>query len=294
MNHNDRIHIKYYSKNELINRQVIRSLIDQSSITGGDLVYDIGAGSGNITHALSEKGARVIGIEKDKATCRKCRQRFLNRENVSIHRADFLQWELPADCKYKVFANIPFIRTAAIVNRLVFNKSPPEDCYLIIQKEAAEKYAGISIDTLASLLIKPVFWVDIIYHFERDDFYPVPSVDIVLIQFERRKCRLVPEKDYNLYRDFVTFCREGRSGRIMKTLKNVFTGPRLKQISAVLQIDSRTSPNELNFVQYLCLFQYYLGKDFKNIALIQGAETRLRQKRVRMPVIHRTNKKRES
>jgi 23S rRNA (adenine-N6)-dimethyltransferase len=290
---NERTHLKYYSQNELINRKVLRNLISQSSISKGDLVYDIGAGSGNITGALLEKGARVTAIEKDEALYRKCRQRFLDRESVSVHHADFLQWEFSPGHRYKVFANIPFIRTADIVNKLIFGEAPPEDCYLIMQKEAAEKYAGIPRETLASLLVKPLFWVDIVYHFEGSDFHPVPAVDIVLIQFEKRKCRLVNERDYDLYRDFIVFCREG--GAITKrTLRDLFGYPRLKQITERLEIDYRAGPVELDFMQYLCLFQYFLDNDPENMELVRGAEARLRRRRVGITKIHRTYKKRHN
>lgn len=292
MNHDNRIYFKHYSQNELVNQKTIRSLINQSSISEGDLVYDIGAGSGNITGALLERGARVIGIEKDRKLYLKCQQRFSNRENVSICHADFLQWEFPPDHMYKVFSNIPFVRTAGIVNRLVFNKNPPEDAYLIIQKEAAEKYAGVPRDTLVSLLIKPLFWVDIIYHFKRHDFFPVPSVDIVLIQFEKRKCRLVSEADYGLYKDFIVFCREGRSRTITGALKNIFRYSRLKHVMRLLRIDGHASPGALNFMQYLSIFQFYLGYDLSNLTAIQGAEARLLQQQAKRKRIHRTIRKR--
>jgi 23S rRNA (adenine-N6)-dimethyltransferase len=288
----ERTHLKYYSQNELINRKVLRNLINQSSISRGDLVYDIGAGTGNITRALLEKGARVTAIEKDVVLYRKCRQRFLDRESVSVHHADFLQWEFSPGHRYKVFANIPFIRTADIVNKLIFSEVPPEDCYMIMQKEAAEKYAGIPKETLASLLIKPLFWVDIVYHFARKDFHPVPAVDIALIQFEKRKCRLVSGPDYALYRDFIVFCREGGAGVPKKALKELFGYTRLKQVTDRLQIDYRTGPAELNFVQYLGLFQFYLGNELKDVTLIQGAEARLRRRRAGINKIHRTYKKR--
>lgn len=281
-----------YSQNEIKNKKLIQTLVNLSSIEKGDLVYDIGAGSGNITEVLLEKGARVIGIEKDEILYRKCKQRVFQREKVSIHHADFLQWEFPPDHKYKVFANIPFIQTADIVNKLIFNKAPPEDCYLILQKEAAEKYAGIPGDTLISLLIKPLFWVDIIYHLKRSDFYPVPSVDIALIQFEKRKCQLVPEEYYDLYKDFIIFCREGSNRTIKKALKNLFPYSQIKQISNLLGIDYRSNPVELNFMQYLCIFQYYLGNDQRNIALIHGADARLFQQQAKKIKIHRTHKKR--
>jgi 23S rRNA (adenine-N6)-dimethyltransferase len=284
--------INSYSKNETVSKNLITNLINQTSITSGDLVYDIGAGAGNITAALLEKGARVIGIEKDKKLYLKCRQRFLNREAVAIHHADFLQWEFSPGHKYKVFANIPFIQTADIVKKLLFSSIPPEDCYLIVQKEAAVKYAGIPKETLVSLLLKPKFWVDIVYYFKRSDFFPVPNVDVVLLQFEKRRCQLVPELYYGIYRDFIVFCREITSGSVKKALKHLFTFPQVKQIASLLDINLGAKPAELNFMQYLCIFQFLLGDNLKNIALIRGVEARLDRQRVKMKKIHRTYKKR--
>jgi 23S rRNA (adenine-N6)-dimethyltransferase len=281
----------YYSQNETANKKLIRSLIDRTSIARGDLVYDIGAGAGNITEALLEKGARVVSIEKDGKLFRKLQQRFLNREAVSLHRADFLLWEFSPGHWYKVFANIPFIQTADIVKKLLSGNAPPEDCYLIMQKEAALKYAGIPRETLSSLLIKPGFWVDIVYHFSGNDFSPVPAVDIVLIQFEKRKCRLIPEMYYAVYRDFIVFCREGAGRTIKKVLKNFFSYARIKQIAELAGFDLRARPADLNFMQYLCIFQFLLGENLNNIAFIQGSEARLEKQRAKMKVIHRTNKK---
>jgi 23S rRNA (adenine-N6)-dimethyltransferase len=291
MSRNHYRHFGLYSQNQTVNKNLIKSLIDQTGISRGDLVYDIGAGCGNITEALLTKGARVISIEKDSKLYRKCQQRFLNSEAVSLHHADFLHWEFSPGHKYKVFANIPFIRTAAIVKKLLFNDNPPEDCYLIMQKEAALKYTGVPQETLASLLIKPIFWVDIVYHFKRKDFSPVPAVDIVLTQFEKRKFRLIPESYNGIYRDFVVFCRELSSGNINKVLKDLFTDFQIKRISALLDIDVRRRPADLNFMQYLCIFQFLIADNLASTAPIQGAEAMLRQRRAQMKVIHRKHRR---
>jgi 16S rRNA A1518/A1519 N6-dimethyltransferase RsmA/KsgA/DIM1 with predicted DNA glycosylase/AP lyase activity len=289
--HNHKHH-KYYSQNETSNKKLLKSLINQTSIGKGDLVYDIGAGRGNITEALLEKGARVVSIEKDGNLYRKLQQRFLNREAVSLHHADFLLWEFSPGHRYKVFANIPFIQTSEIIRKLMFGNAPPEDCYLIMQKEAALKYAGIPRETLASLLIKPGFWVDIVYYFSGNDFSPTPGVDIVLMQLEKRKCRLIPEMYYAMYRDFIVFCREGTDRTIKKALKNFFTYDQIKQLAELSGFDMHARPADLNFMQYLCIFQFLLGENLKNIAFIQGAEARLERQRVKLKVIHRTIKKR--
>lgn len=284
----NRRHFRYYSQNETINESLIRSLVSQTSISKGDLVYDIGAGSGNITEALLEKGARVIGIEKDRYLYHKLERRFFNREAVSLHHADFLNWEFSGH-RYKVFSNIPFIQTADIVKKLLFCKSPPEDCYLIMQKEAALKYTGIPKETLMSLLIKPLFWVEIIYYFKRKDFFPPPSIDIVLVQFEKRRCRLVPESCYDIYRDFIVYCREGSRGAIGQVFKDFISAEQSRQIAAVSGLDLRTRPAELNMMQYLCVFQFLIGNNLKNLSIIQDAEERHRQKRENLRKIHRTS-----
>ncbi len=293
MNHNEDNFTIKYSQNRIVNKELIERLINQSGITAGDLVYDIGAGSGAISEVLLKKGARVIAFEKDERLYLECKRKFIDQDRFELYLDDFLIWKIPPKQKYKVFSNIPFVHTADIVNKLLYASNPPEDCYLVVQKEAAEKYAGFPADTLASLLIKSLFWVDIIYHFKREDFRPVPSVDIALLQAEQRKSRLLPDRHYELYRDFVIFCRQGKSRTIKKALKQVFTYSQLKQLSRTLTIDYRSSPVSLNFMQYLGLFQFYLSQNPGNAELlIKGAGDRLHKQQVNRVKTHRTRKNR--
>ena len=291
MNHGENNLVIEHSQNEIVNKKLIQRLVSQSSVTGGDLVYDIGAGSGTISEALINKGARVIAIEKDRQQYLECKQKFINQDRFELYLDDFLIWEFPPGQKYKVFSNIPFFHTADIVNKILFSSNPPQDCYLIIQKEAAEKYAGIPRDTLASLLIKPLFWVDIVYYFRRNDFHPVPSVDVALLQVEKRRYKLVLDRYYGLYKDFVVYLREGSGQTVKKSLKSLFTYSQLKQLVRLLSIDYRSSPAELNFTQYLGIFQFYIGREpQKTVALLRGAEEKLRRKQAHRAILHRTRK----
>jgi 23S rRNA (adenine-N6)-dimethyltransferase len=277
-----------FSQNELVNKKILEKLINQSSITNNDLVYDIGAGTGSISMALLKKGARVIAIEKDRIKYLKCKERFIGQDRFELYLDDFLVHEFSSAGKYKIFSNIPFFHTTEIVNKVLFNDNPPEDVYLIIQKEAAEKYAGVPKDTLASLMIKPFFWVDIIYYFKRTDFHPVPSVDVVLLQIENRRCQLIPTQYYNLYKDFLVSLRGGADSNTKKSFKKLFTYSQIKHFSNLLNINLKSSPNNLNFNQYLCLFQFYLGYKSRNKTLIQGAERKLRHQQANIMKIHRT------
>ena len=293
MNHIEKSPDIKFSQNEISNKKLIERLVGQSGIKEGDLVYDIGAGSGNISEALLKKGARVIAIEKDERLYRECKEKFIGEDRFELYLDDFLISEIPPDRKYKVFSNIPFFHTADIVNKLLFGGSPPEDCYLIVQKEAAEKYTGFPAETLASLLIKPLFWVDILYRFKQEDFHPAPSVDIVLIQFEKRMSPLIPGGYYNLYRDFIHYFREEKSGTIKKSLKELFTYPQIKRMCRALNFSYRSHPAGLNYVQYLGIFQYYLDYNRKHTSLVQGTEEKVLERQHGRIKVHRTRKRRK-
>jgi 23S rRNA (adenine-N6)-dimethyltransferase len=278
-----------YSQNELTNGPLLRRLVRQAGIHPGDVVYDIGAGKGAITRALLEAGASVIAVEKDRELYLRCQQLSRDGKGLTALRADFRDLTLPARGPYKVFANIPFFHTADIIRKLLFANNPPRDCYLVVQKEAAEKYAGIPRESLMSLLVKPVFWTDIVVRLDRRDFTPVPSVDVVLLQFQLRTCRLVAREHYRRYRDFVIYCRESGRTDVKAALRRVFTFNQVRRSSRLLGFDYHQPPRELTFSQYLGLFQAFLAEAGGDRASVDGAEARFMAAREGQAKRHRTS-----
>ena len=131
-------------------------------------------------------------MEFDGALAEALRARFLNDDRVTIVRFDFRRFRLP-DVPYKVLGNIPFNRTAAIVRRLVRADAPPRDVWLVVQREAAERFAGrpCSRETLPSLLLKPWWQIEIARRLRRTDFDPPP---------ERRRRRALARPPYTTAR----------------------------------------------------------------------------------------------
>jgi 23S rRNA (adenine-N6)-dimethyltransferase len=137
---------------------LVRTLVAESGIQATDTVVEIGAGEGIITQALAESAGRVIAVEKDPALARQLRQRFQQASNVRIIAGDFLRQQLPAS-PYIIFANIPFNCTAQIMRRIVYGANPPQAAHLVMQREAACKFAGAPVETKFSTQIKPWFSV---------------------------------------------------------------------------------------------------------------------------------------
>lgn len=284
-----------YSQNFLKSPELVANLLDESSISPSDIVYEIGPGKGVITEQLAQRCKRVIVIEKDLELYSRLREQFAQNLKIEIYEGDFLEYRLPQR-EYKVFSNIPFIITADIIRKLIEAKRPPKDSYLIVQKEAAEKFIGIPYtdkETQAALLIKPWFDSSIVHHFRRNDFIPAPSVDTVLLRILRREEPLVEGKNAQTYRDFIVYGFSQWKPTLREALKDIFTHKQLFRLAKDLGFKKSATPTELNFDQWLGLFKYFLvGVPENKKRVITGSEGKLRKQQARLEKIHRTRARR--
>ena len=245
------------SQHFLRSRALASSLIAQAPVTRNDLTVEIGPGRGILTGQLARHCREVVAVELDGALCEALRRQFRSDTHVTIVKADFLRFPLP-DVPYKVLGNIPFNRTAAIVRRLVQAPSPPGDAYLVIQREAAERFAGgpYSRETRSSLLLKPWWQVEIARRFNRTDFDPPPSVDAVALWLARRERPLVDQSQTVDYQRFIRACF-GRDGHaIRRCLRSELTRTQIHRLSRDLRFDPSGPPSTLTFDQWLGLFRF--------------------------------------
>ncbi len=283
-------HSVCYSQNFLKDPDLVSSLLDQSSLEQKDVVYEIGPGKGLITKQLALRYRRVIAIEKDRCLAAWLQGEFAGWPNVTIHQGDFLQYRLPCH-PYKVFANIPFNITAAIVGKLTTAQCPPEDMYLCAQREAAEMFVGKARESLRTLLLKPWFEVTIVHRFERQDFMPAPRVDVVMLRLRKRGPPLVQHTDRQYFRDFIVHCFTRWQSTQGSALSTLFTRQQRKYIHHALGIGLHGTQTSLSFEQWLSLFNY-----FKTVAneqakrLIVGGEKRLVLQQQGLQKIHRTRR----
>ncbi|QQS22151.1 methyltransferase domain-containing protein [Candidatus Saccharibacteria bacterium] len=196
-----------HSQHFLRNPYFVARLIDKVGIDSSDTVYDIGAGSGVITTALARKAKQVVAIELEPLALRKLRENTQSCANVSIVEGDILAMPLPSG-RYKVFANIPFHISSQIVRRLTENAQPPIECFLIVQKQFAQKLVldNSHFTGALAMMIAPWFTVSVVRPLRRSDFSPPPNVDTVLMKITRRRTALLPVVYAANYRQFVADC----------------------------------------------------------------------------------------
>lgn len=276
------------SQNFLRNSRLIAALLDRFDLGGDSPIYEIGPGEGLITRELARRYGEVIAIEKDARLAHLLQQAFRNFPNVTIHVGDFLRHPLPAS-PYKVFANIPFNITSAIVTRLTAQEHVVDEAYLTMQQEAAYMFLGNPRESLRSMLLKPWFELDIVHRFRRSDFVPAPRVDVVMLRLRKRGPPLVTAADRQLFRDFIVHMFTHWQPKHTTPLNDIFTRQQRRFIEHELGFNLDIKPKAIPLRDWLTLFdQLKLVGDPQTWQRLAGSERYLLHQQRGLQKIHRT------
>jgi 23S rRNA (adenine-N6)-dimethyltransferase len=279
-----------HSQNFMDDARLAAALIERSSLSEQDVVLEIGPGPGTLTAELARRCKQVIAVEKDPSLAVDLRQRLAALPNLALHTGDFLDHPLPRK-PYKVFANIPFGITTAIIERLTGAPNPPEDAYLVIQLEAAQMFLGRPRQTLKALLLYPWFELSLAHRFRRSDFTPRPQVHAVLLRIRKRSPPLLAAGEARQFRDFVTYAFTAWKTTLEGTLKELFSPAQRRMIRREMNLSPYATPSALSAGQWLRLFAAY--RDYagpRARAAVSGSEKRLRRRQDRLEKVRRTRK----
>jgi 23S rRNA (adenine-N6)-dimethyltransferase len=181
-------------------------LAADAGILPSDHVVEFGAGTGTITAALADCGARILAVEVDPLLAAGLARRFAQANTVTVFACDAIEFPLPTT-PYRVFANPPFNRTSAILHRLL--DTPAGGLVradLVVQWQVARARAqtgeAFPIDLVGASWAP---W----WRFRRARrlpaklFRPAPSVDAAMLTVTRRQPSLLPVETAPRFMRFV-------------------------------------------------------------------------------------------
>jgi 23S rRNA (adenine-N6)-dimethyltransferase len=191
----------------LRSKRLADDLVSGAGVARGDLVLDLGAGTGMLTDALARRGAQVVAVERDHALAAALRTR---RPSVTVVEADLERFRWPRE-PFDVVANLPFARSGAILASLLGDpRTPLRRALVIVQWEFAVKHAAIWPATLRSTYWRAWFDVSVARRLDRRAFTPPPSVDAAVLRFERRSEPRVSVAAHAAYRRFLATAFESQ------------------------------------------------------------------------------------
>ena len=112
-------------------------IVSAAGVCEGELVLDLGAGTGALTRPLAAAGARVVAVELHPR--RADRLRRFETEDVRVVEADLLEVPLPHR-PYRVVANPPFALGGPLLRRLVAAGSRLVAADLVLERAVVAYY----------------------------------------------------------------------------------------------------------------------------------------------------------
>jgi 23S rRNA (adenine-N6)-dimethyltransferase len=155
------------------------------------LVLDLGAGTGVLTRALADAGARVRAVELDPEALRQLRARFGGNPRVEVVEGDATLFPLP-DEPFAVVANLPFASGTAILRRLLGDpRVRLTRLDGIVEWGLAAKRSAVWPSTLVGCTWGAWYELRLVRRVPRACFVPPPSVDAAVLRATRRPEPLV-------------------------------------------------------------------------------------------------------
>lgn len=232
-------------------------IVGHAGVAPGDLVVDVGAGTGVLTRALLDAGAEVVALELDPVLAAGLRRRFAARR-LRVVEEDARGWEWPTE-PFAVVANLPFSGSREILGRLLGDpRRPLRRAEVIVQWELAAKQAAIWPATLRGTLWRAWFELAIVARLSRSAFSPAPAVDAAVLRVTRRPVPLVAPDEHGHYERLLADAFRANAP-LQRSLRGQVSVRELRRLATLLGFDVQARARDLDARQWAGVFGYVRG-----------------------------------
>lgn len=191
-------------QNFLHDQNLLKKLVDASGADEGDLVLEVGPGTGTLTSALLDRGAAVIACELDADMASIVRDEFGEHERLQLiegdclaskHRLSEAITEAVSGRPFRLVANLPYQAASPLIATLLQQHENCIGMYVTIQKEVADRITaqpgGRDFGAL-TVMCQAMAEIERIAVCPPSCFWPAPKVTSAMISLTRR-----PTIDFN-------------------------------------------------------------------------------------------------
>jgi len=167
--------IKTGDEHFMVDETVLEKICGYADLKKTDYVFEVGAGTGNLTRLLSRGAGRVFAVEKNKEIFEEFQRNIGGCGNVMLLCADATKIDFP-DCN-KVASNLPYSISRRITR--MFIEHGFESAVLVYQKEFSEKLvakAGGDHYRMITALVQSTCEIELLDDVSPEAFAPQPNV----------------------------------------------------------------------------------------------------------------------
>src|SRR4051812_32399448 len=139
----------------MIDQNLVRVVAEAGQVGAGDVVIEVGPGTGTLTDELLARGARVVAVEIDRDLAALLRERFAGNDRFALIEGDALAGkhtlnpellarivDLPPAGAPKLVANLPYNIASPLVIELLI--AGVELLAFVVQKEVGDRLRAVA------------------------------------------------------------------------------------------------------------------------------------------------------
>ncbi len=255
-------------QNFLIDLNLMRKLVEAAAAAPGDVVLEVGPGTGSLTECLLARGATVLAVEIDRGLQRVLEQRFAGEAGFTLVCEDVLQGKhrvhprvldalrerppAPSGAR-KLVSNLPYQIATPLLVDLLAGQPPFERMVCTIQKEVGDRLqAGAADDAYGpvSVLMHTFARVETLAALSPHAFWPRPKVDSVMLRITPHAEGEIPAVDFAPFAAFVHAAFRHRRKMLRSAIRGLDGAADLLRSLEQCEISPTSRPEELSPAQW--------------------------------------------
>jgi 16S rRNA (adenine1518-N6/adenine1519-N6)-dimethyltransferase len=162
----------------------------------GGVVVEIGAGTGQLTEALLDRGHEVIALEVEERLIPYLRKRFAGNPRLRLVLGDARNEDFGRLARGRPFAvagNLPYFAAKPIIRHLIEDETKPGEAVLMVQREVARELAvSEGHGSLHAVSVLVYARTELLFDVPPEAFDPPPAVWSSVLRITPRAQPLVP------------------------------------------------------------------------------------------------------
>lgn len=254
----------------MLNADINDQLAGAAGVEQGDVVLEIGPGTGSLTNVLLNSGAFVLAVEKDKHMAALVSERFSSTGKLKVLTEDIVKCHVrshmsslvgsinPESRKAKVVANIPFNISTDVIKLLLPMGDIFSEVVLLLQEETAVR---LVVSSLRTPEYRPVnvfvnFYSDPEYKLKvpRSNFFPQPNVDAAVVSFKLKLPSEYPQvSSTKSFFSMVNSAFNEKRKMLRKSLQHICTSLEIEEALTSIGLLATSRPEELTLDDFVKL-----------------------------------------
>lgn len=214
-------------QNFLVDLNLLDLLERSAGVLPGDVVLEVGTGTGALTERLARAARHVVTCEVDPHLAQLARDRLIDCDNVSLVEGDVLASKhrfAPAVLaaidaaladspggRFLLVANLPYCVATPVISNLLALPRPFDSATVTVQREMADRLtsaAGSHSYNALSVWIGAQCRSEIVRVLPPSVFWPRPKVDSAIVRLDLEPARRAAIGDLGRFHDFArdVFC----------------------------------------------------------------------------------------